>query len=71
MATNGGRTNIFRVVGYGAQKLPPGHPGLLDAEDAPGEIDVAMMGYPGSARSASFGMQGGDMSRRASVTSRA
>lgn len=54
MATNGGRTNIFAVVGYGAQKLPDGHPGLLaDGEDAPGEDDV-VMAFPGSARSSSF-----------------
>lgn len=43
MATNGGRVNIFKVVGYGAQKLPEGHPGLLDSEDAPGEPDTMMM----------------------------
>ncbi|TAQ85811.1 hypothetical protein B7494_g5869 [Chlorociboria aeruginascens] len=39
-ATNGFTVNIFKVVGYGAQKLPPGHPGLADADgDADGESD--------------------------------
>ncbi|RDW59482.1 hypothetical protein BP6252_12569 [Coleophoma cylindrospora] len=39
-ATNGFKDNIFKVVGYGAQKLPPGHPGNMDQDvDAPGEID--------------------------------
>ncbi|KEY64309.1 hypothetical protein S7711_06353 [Stachybotrys chartarum IBT 7711] len=71
MATNGGRTNIFQVVGYGAQKLPDGHPALLDGEDAPGEPDVTMMGFPGSARSASFGLQGVAAPRRPSLTGRA
>lgn len=51
-ATDRGRKNIFRVGGYGAQRLPPGHPGhrppvpvmpggpsagVVDQEDAPGE----------------------------------
>ncbi|EFW99252.1 saga complex component [Grosmannia clavigera kw1407] len=58
MATNGGRVNIFRVVGYGAQKLPDGHPGLLDSEDAPGEPDDAMMMLP-PAQPASAGGGGG------------
>jgi SAGA-associated factor 73 len=65
MATNGGRTNIFQVVGFGVQRLPEGHPGLLaDGEDAPGEPDMG-----GFARQSSFGV-GGPPSRRASVTSR-
>ncbi|OAA54095.1 saga complex component [Niveomyces insectorum RCEF 264] len=42
-ATNGGRVNIFSVVGFGAQKLPEGHPGLLDCEDALGESDTEAM----------------------------
>jgi hypothetical protein len=38
-ATNGFTVNIFKVVGYGAQTLPPGHPGLMDQEgDADGEL---------------------------------
>lgn len=66
-ATDNGRKNIFKVKGYGAQRLPPGHPGhrppvpilpAMDQEDAPGEEedDVPMMGsaVPGSARSATF-----------------
>lgn len=58
-ATNGFTVNICKVVGYGAQKLPPGHPGLLDGEgDADGDLDNAMgMGS---------GIQGG-VSRRASA----
>lgn len=52
MATNGGRTNIFQVIGYGAQKLPEGHPGLEDG-DAEGE-DAGTLSFPTSARSASF-----------------
>ena len=67
MATNGGRTNIFKVVGFGAQRLPEGHPGLVDSEDALGEPDTVM--FPTSARTSSFSMQG-SMSRRPSVTSR-
>lgn len=65
-ATDKGRKNIFKVNGYGAQRLPPGHPGhrppvpimpSVDQEDAPGEEedDVPMMGaMPTSARSATF-----------------
>lgn len=68
MATNGGRTNIFRVVGYGAQKLPEGHPGLLDSEDAPGEPDLAV-GFGNTGRSSTFGLPA--PSRQASVASRA
>jgi SAGA-associated factor 73 len=68
MATNGGRTNIFQVVGLGAQKLPEGHSSLLDGEDAPGEPDVSMMTFPGSARSSSFGVSA--TPRRTSVASR-
>ncbi|KAK1243074.1 hypothetical protein MKX07_003702 [Trichoderma sp. CBMAI-0711] len=70
MATNGGRTNIFKVTGFGAQRLPPGHPGLLDNEDAPGEPDVESMSMPGSARQATFGMPAPPQ-RQASVASRA
>ncbi|KAL6786441.1 esterase [Trichoderma sp. SZMC 28012] len=70
MATNGGRTNIFKVTGFGAQRLPQGHPGLLDNEDAPGEPDVESMSIPGSARQASFGMPAPPQ-RQASVASRA
>lgn len=68
MATNGGRTNIFAVSGYGAQKLPEGHPGLLqENEDAPGELDIGVVGFGNAARtSATFTPQ-----RQASVSSRA
>ncbi|TPX12130.1 uncharacterized protein E0L32_007245 [Thyridium curvatum] len=57
-ATNGGRVNIFKVVGFGAQKLPEGHPGLLDNEDAIGEPDIAMPG-DFSRRSSSFSLSAG------------
>lgn len=60
-ATNGGRVNIFKVVGYGAQTLPPGQPGLMDNEDAPGEpdnADIIMGGMSSSRRSSTFGVNG-------------
>jgi SAGA-associated factor 73 len=71
-ATDGGRVNIFKVVGFGAQRLPEGHPGLVDSEDAPGEPEPAMVGGGGdfSRRSSSFGF-GGPPERRPSVTGRA
>jgi len=69
-ATNGGRVNIFKVVGFGAQRLPDGHPGLFDHEDAPGEPDPAPMGGDFSRRSSSFSL-GGPPQRRPSVTGRA
>lgn len=69
-ATNGGRVNIFKVVGYGSQRLPEGHPGLLDHDDAPGEPDPAPMGGDFSRRSSSFSL-GGPPQRRPSVTGRA
>ncbi|KAK3357100.1 SCA7, zinc-binding domain-containing protein [Lasiosphaeria hispida] len=69
MATNGGRVNIFKVVGFGAQRLPEGHPSLYDGDDAPGEPDPAMMGSF-SRRSSSFSLSGPPQ-RRPSVTSRA
>lgn len=69
-ATNGGRTNIFKVVGYGSQKLPEGHVDLnVDMEDAPGEPDLGMMSAVSARRTSSFSMQ--NASRRPSVTSRA
>ncbi|KAK1780949.1 hypothetical protein QBC45DRAFT_371367 [Copromyces sp. CBS 386.78] len=42
--TNGGRLNIFKVVGFGAQKLPEGHPGLYQQheEEHAGDPDVSM-----------------------------
>lgn len=70
MATNGGRTNIFKVTGFGAQRLPGGHPGLMDNEDAPGEPDVEAMAMPGPVRQPSFGMPAPPQ-RQASVASRA
>jgi len=73
-ATNGGRVNIFKVVGYGAQRLPEGHPGLFDYEDAPGEPDGSVMGAGAggdfSRRSSSFSLAGPPQ-RRPSVTGRA
>ncbi|ORY69903.1 SCA7, zinc-binding domain-containing protein [Pseudomassariella vexata] len=46
IATNGGRTNIFKVVGLGAQRLPPNHVVAqnMDMEDAPGEPDLSVPG---------------------------
>ncbi|KAK3940394.1 SAGA-associated factor 73 [Diplogelasinospora grovesii] len=82
-ATNGGRVNIFKVVGFGAQRLPDGHPGLYgDGEDAPGEPDITMpmsaTGAPGTfsrRSSSSFSLSGAVPQqlpqRRPSVTSRA
>lgn len=71
-ATNGGRMNIFKVMGFGQQKLPDGHPGLYEAlEDAPGEPDPAVMG-PFSRRSSSYSVAGGAAGqRRPSISSRA
>ncbi|KAI1374676.1 SCA7, zinc-binding domain-containing protein [Hypoxylon crocopeplum] len=69
-ATNGGRTNIFKVVGFGAQKLPDNHADMtMDLDDAPGEPDVGMMGAMGARRTSSFSTQAA--SRRPSVVSRA
>ncbi|KOS18573.1 hypothetical protein ESCO_001098 [Escovopsis weberi] len=77
MATNGGRTNIFAVTGFGVQRFPeshPGHPGhsshnaQAEMEDAPGEPEPA--GQPASSRSASFGMPA-PPPRSISVSSRA
>ncbi|KAI1094731.1 SCA7, zinc-binding domain-containing protein [Rostrohypoxylon terebratum] len=73
-ATNGGRTNIFKVVGFGAQKLPENHPANhtamnMDLDDAPGEPDLGMMGSMGVRRSSSISMQAN--SRRPSVIGRA
>ncbi|KAJ0109296.1 hypothetical protein N8I77_007967 [Diaporthe amygdali] len=57
-ATDNGRKNIFKVSGYGAQRLPPGHAGhrppvpvmpVLDQEDAPGEEEDDVPNMPGSA----------------------
>jgi len=46
LATNGGRINIFKVSGFGAQKLPDGHPALQEEEDAAGEPDMAIPPTP-------------------------
>ncbi|SPQ22886.1 744e78ea-4852-458f-9fdb-4e281e15001c [Thermothielavioides terrestris] len=69
-ATNGGRVNIFKVVGFGAQRLPEGHPGLFDYDDAPADPDPAMAGGDFSRRSSSYSL-GGPPQRRPSVTGRA
>ncbi|KAI1212194.1 SCA7, zinc-binding domain-containing protein [Annulohypoxylon truncatum] len=73
-ATNGGRTNIFKVVGLGAQRLPENHAANhttmnMDMDDAPGEPDLGMMGSLGVRRSSSISMQAN--SRRPSVIGRA
>ncbi len=69
-ATNGGRVNIFKVSGYGAQRLPEGHPGLYEYDDAPGEPDAALMGGDFSRRSSTFSLAGPPQ-RRPSVSGRA
>lgn len=63
MATNGGRTNIFRVAGHGSQRLPEGHPALVE-EDALGEPDM-LFGQP-----AGGGFGAGGPQRGQSVASR-
>ncbi|KAH8668334.1 SCA7, zinc-binding domain-containing protein [Xylariales sp. PMI_506] len=69
-ATNGGRSNIFKVIGYGAQKLPEGHGDVnIEMEDAPGEPDLSMMSAVNARRTPSFSMS--NPSRRPSVASRA
>ncbi|KAH9898833.1 SCA7, zinc-binding domain-containing protein [Xylariomycetidae sp. FL2044] len=68
-ATNNGRTNIFKVVGLGAQRLPDNHNHAetgMDLDDAPGEPDLSMMGAVGGRRSSSLSMSG-----RPSLASRA
>ncbi|RGP69755.1 saga-associated factor 73 [Fusarium longipes] len=67
MATNNGRTNIFAVTGFGAQKLPESHLGLQPpTEDAPGEIDLGVAGFGNTGRTtASFTPQ-----RQPSVSSK-
>jgi len=70
-ATNGGRMNIFKVVGFGAQRLPEGHPGNFD-EDAIGEPDTAISMGPFSRRSSSFSLSGPPQpQRQQSVSGRA
>jgi SAGA-associated factor 73 len=70
MATNGGRTNIFRVVGYGSQKLPENHPAMAaDGDDAPGEPDLDLA--PALKRSSSFAVHSGAEHSRATVAGRA
>ncbi|KAI0123846.1 SCA7, zinc-binding domain-containing protein [Xylariales sp. AK1849] len=71
-ATNGGRSNIFKVVGYGAQRLPEAHGDMsmnIDMEDAPGEPDFPTMSTVNARRTPSFSMS--NASRRPSVASRA
>lgn len=68
MATNGGRTNIFKVTGFGAQRMPGSQSALVENEDAPGE-DLETISIPGSARQATFGMPAPPQ-RQASVASR-
>lgn len=76
MATNGGRTNIFAVRGFGAQRMPEPQPQpqlpMMDGEDAEGEPDI-MAGFGASTgRPPSMGGTGGSVQghRQTSVTSR-
>lgn len=82
MATNGGRTNIFAVQGFGAQRIPefipqpPPPPPMMmpmDTEDAPGEMDFTMtgMGMGGTTTPGGGGGSAAPPSRQASVTSKA
>lgn len=78
-ATNGGRVNIFKVVGLGVQKLPETHPDAMDL-DAPGEPDVSTTTTTttttttmhGARRSSSFSTQAASQaaSQRPSVNGR-
>jgi SAGA-associated factor 73 len=68
MATNGGRTNIFKVVGFGAQRLGENHIGLMDGEDAQGELDSAVV-FSAAGRASSFSVPPPPQ-RRPSVASR-
>ncbi|KAK0646256.1 SCA7, zinc-binding domain-containing protein [Cercophora newfieldiana] len=69
-ATNGGRINIFKVEGLGAQRIPENHGMLFDNDDAMGEPDPAAMG-PFRRSSSTFSLSGPPPPRRPSVTSRA
>jgi SAGA-associated factor 73 len=55
MATNGGRTNIFAVTGFGAQKMPEIPQAFVDGEDAPGEPDMVVSGFGHTSRAPSIG----------------
>jgi SAGA-associated factor 73 len=60
-ATNGFTVNICKVVGYGSQKLPNGHPGLNDGDgEADPDVDFGLtMGMTNIAarRASTFSMQ--------------
>jgi SAGA-associated factor 73 len=57
-ATNGFTVNICKVVGYGSQKLAPGHPGLdADAEMDGVEAPANGMESVASRRASAFNMQ--------------
>jgi SAGA-associated factor 73 len=62
-ATNNGTVNIFKVVGYGTQKLPPGHPGLQEEAglgqngDADGDGLGIGMANVAARRASGFNMQ--------------
>lgn len=68
MATNGGRTNIFQVTGFGAQKMSDGLGGL-DGEDAPGEPELSLPGFGHTSRTPSISGSIAPL-RRPSVASR-
>lgn len=72
LATNGGRTNIFKVVGFGGQRNVDNQASaMLDNEDAMGEPDPAAMGQFSRRSSSVFSLSGPPPPRRPSVTSRA
>jgi len=60
-ATNGGRVNIFKVSGFGAQKIPPAYQGMMMTmsgdESMPAEPEPAMH-PPFSRRSSVFSQSG-------------
>ncbi|KAM3070155.1 SAGA complex subunit Sgf73 [Clarireedia jacksonii] len=74
-ATNGFTVNICRVKGLGAQKLPPGHPGLAgEGLDADGDIGMSEggdvgLGIAGVRRGSGFVLQGAPLQRRQSAVS--
>jgi len=60
-ATNGFTVNICKVVGYGSQKLPPGHPGMNDGDaEADPDVDEGLgigMANVAARRASTFNMQ--------------
>ncbi|PQE32281.1 SAGA-associated factor 73 protein [Rutstroemia sp. NJR-2017a WRK4] len=74
-ATNGFTVNICKVKGFGAQKLPPGHAGLVAEVDADGDVGMGEagevgLGIAGVRRGSGFVLQGAPaVQRRQSAVS--